>query len=51
LRAHASSAAPVMQILKKGNRVNYWNTQDIWVTCIVNGQMGYIKASDYSAIN
>jgi hypothetical protein len=51
LRAHASSAAPVKQILKKGNRVNYWNTQDIWVTCIVNGQVGYIKASDYSAIN
>jgi hypothetical protein len=51
LRAFASSAAPVKQILKKGNRVNYWFAQDIWVTCIVNGEVGYIKASDYSAIN
>ncbi len=51
LRDYASSAAPVKQILKKGNRVNYWFAQDIWVTCIVNGEVGYIKASDYSAIN
>jgi hypothetical protein len=51
VRAFASSAAPVKQILKKGNRVNYWFTIDIWVTCVVNGQLGYIKSSDYSAIN
>lgn len=51
VRAFASSAAPVKQILKKGNRVNYWFTKDIWVTCVVNGQVGYIKVSDYSAIN
>jgi hypothetical protein len=51
VRAFASSAAPVKQILKKGNRVNYWFTKDIWVTCVVNGQLGYIKSSDYSAIN
>jgi len=51
VRAFASSAAPVKQVLKKGNRVNYWFTKDIWVTCIVNGQVGYIKASDYTAIN
>jgi hypothetical protein len=51
LRDFASSAAPVKQILKKGNRVNYWFAQDIWVTCIVNGDLGYIKSSDYSAIN
>jgi hypothetical protein len=51
LRAYASSAAPVKQILKKGNRVNYWYAQDIWMTCVVNGEIGYIKTSDYSAIN
>jgi hypothetical protein len=51
LRDYASSAAPVKEILKKGNRINYWYTQDQWVTCIVNGKMGYIKASDFVSIN
>ena len=51
VRDYASSAAPVKEILKKGNRINYWYTQDQWVACIVGGKMGYIKASDYMPIN
>jgi hypothetical protein len=51
VRDYASSAAPVKEILKKGNRINYWYTQDQWVACIVGGKMGYIKASDYVPIN
>lgn len=51
IRDYASSAAPVKDILKKGNRINYWYTQDLWVTCIVNGKIGYIKSSDFISIN
>ena len=51
VRDYASSAAPVKQILKKGNRINYWFKKDLWVTCIVNGQLGYIKADDFVSIN
>ncbi len=51
LREFASAAAPVKQILKKGNRINYWNTKDVWVTCFQDGQIGYIKASDYTPID
>lgn len=51
LREFASAAAPVKQILKKGNRINYWNTKDVWVTCLQDGQIGYIKANDYLPID
>jgi hypothetical protein len=51
LREFASAAAPVKKILKKGNRINYWNTRDVWVTCLQEGQIGYIKVNDYSPID
>jgi len=51
LREFASAAAPVKQILQKGNRINYWNTKDVWVTCLQDGQIGYIKVNDYSPID
>jgi hypothetical protein len=51
LREFASAAAPVKKILQKGNRINYWNTKDVWVTCLKDGQIGYIKVNDYSPID
>jgi hypothetical protein len=51
LREFASSAAPVKKILKKGNRINYWHTKDVWVTCLQDGQIGYIRVNDYSPID
>lgn len=50
VRASASSAAPVINQLKKGNRINYWINQDIWVTCLFNGKIGYIKSNDFRPI-
>lgn len=51
VREFASAAAPVKHILKKGNRINYWYTHDVWVACLQDGQIGYIKVNDYSPID
>ncbi|TBH73922.1 hypothetical protein [Aquirufa nivalisilvae] len=51
LRDYASSAAPVKQMLKKGNRIIHWQKKDIWVNCYFEGELGYVKADDYLPIN
>ena len=51
MRDFPSSAAPVERLLKKGNRINYWFTRDIWVYSIIENQQGYVKEDDFLPIN
>jgi hypothetical protein len=51
MRDFPSSAAPVERLLKKGNRINYWFTRDIWVYSIIESQQGYVKEDDFLPIN
>jgi hypothetical protein len=51
MRDFPSSAAPVERLLKKGNRINYWFTRDIWVYSLIESQQGYVKEDDFLPIN
>ena len=51
MRDFPSSAAPVERLLKKGNRINYWFTRDIWVYSLIENQQGYVKEDDFLPIN
>lgn len=51
MRDFPSSAAPVERLLKKGNRINYWFTRDIWVYSIIESQQGYVKEDDFLPVN
>ena len=51
MRDFPSSAAPVERLLKKGNRINYWFTRDIWVYSLIENQQGYVKEDDFLPVN
>lgn len=46
LRSYPSSAAPTLGTISKGNRLNWLNSDDIWLQVLWNNQLVYLKQAD-----